>query len=301
MKTSQKISGQALIALKEALTHIYWTKADLQLFVNQTISNKSFVLTLNMNQYKREIASDIVDRMVARPDIYEKDLFALLKAVSDMDDFSHLKKWEDADKKIKSAKESVNALRIHTKGFFEIQKENEVAIERKKALQTELAKNKDFSDKIDGLRSEFNRMALMTDKQKRGFDFERFINELYKLYDLDPKCSYKAAGEQIDGAFTYEHQDYLIEAKWEDKPMPKSSLLTFEGKVSGKLDNTLGVFISMSGFSEECKTREGSKIILMDYQDIITIVEQRMDLTALIYRKKQHAAQTGEILFHPIC
>ena len=62
------ISGQALIALKEALTHIYQIKADLKLFVNQTISNKNFVSTLNMSQYKWEIASDIVDRMSNRQD-----------------------------------------------------------------------------------------------------------------------------------------------------------------------------------------------------------------------------------------
>lgn len=301
MKTTKKISGQALIALKDALTNIYWTKADLKLFISQTISNNSFVSTLNMNQYKRGIASDIVDRMARRPDIFENDLLALLKAVSDIDDFSHLKKWEDADKKIKAARDSVTALRAHTKGFFEIQKEQEEANERQYAHQAKIAKNMDFSDKLDALKTDFCRMATMSDKQKRGYDFEKFFNELFKLFDLDPKCSYKITGEQIDGAFTYDHQDFIIEAKWEDKSIPKSSLLSFEGKVSEKLDNTLGLFISMSSFSEECKVREGSKIILMDYQDILSVVEQRIDLTLLIYRKRQHAAQTSEILFHPNC
>lgn len=301
MKASQKISGQALIALKEALTHIYWRKDDLKLFVSQTITNKSFVATLDTEQVKRVIASNIVDRMSARPDLFENDLFALLKAVSDMNDFTHLQKWEDADKKIKAAKESVNALRQHTKGFFEIQKEQEQVRERKQVHQSKLESNKDFTKKLDELKSEFNKMAIMVNKQQRGFDFEKFLNAMFNLFDLDPKCSYKAAGEQIDGAFTYEYQDFLIEAKWEDKPMPKSSLLTFEGKVAGKLDNTLGLFISMSGFSNECKTREGSKVILMDYQDVINIVEQRIDLKTLIYRKKQHASQTGEILYHPNC
>lgn len=301
MKASQKISGQALIALKEALTHIYWRKDDLKLFVSQTITNKSFVATLDTEQVKRVIASNIVDRMSARPDLFENDLLALLKAVSDMNDFTHLQKWEDADKKIKAAKESVNALRQHTKGFFEIQKEQEQVRERKQVHQSKLESNNDFTKKLDELKFEFNKMAIMVNKQQRGFDFEKFLNAMFNLFDLDPKCSYKAAGEQIDGAFTYEYQDFLIEAKWEDKPMPKSSLLTFEGKVAGKLDNTLGLFISMSGFSNECKTREGSKVILMDYQDVINIVEQRIDLKTLIYRKKQHASQTGEILYHPNC
>ena len=105
MANSHKISGSALIALKEALTNIYWIKNDLKMFVNHTINNKSFVSTLDMTKYKREIANDIVNRMSNRLDIYEEDLLLLLKAVSDMSDFSHLKKWEDADKKIKKAQE----------------------------------------------------------------------------------------------------------------------------------------------------------------------------------------------------
>ena len=42
MANSHKISGSALIALKEALTNIYWIKNDLKMFVNHTINNKSF-------------------------------------------------------------------------------------------------------------------------------------------------------------------------------------------------------------------------------------------------------------------
>ena len=77
MANSHKISGSALIALKEALTNIYWIKNDLKMFVNHTINNKSFVSTLDMTKYKREIANDIVNRMSNRLDIYEEDLLLL--------------------------------------------------------------------------------------------------------------------------------------------------------------------------------------------------------------------------------
>ena len=86
MKHNKKISPQSLIALKNALTHIYWLKKDLKLFVNHTISSKAFVNTLNWDQYKRAIASDIVDRMSGRLDIFEDDLFTLIREVSDMSD-----------------------------------------------------------------------------------------------------------------------------------------------------------------------------------------------------------------------
>ena len=217
-----------------------------------------------------------------------------------MNDFSHLQKWDNPNVKIKKAKESVEALRQHTKGYFAIQKEKEEIAERRLSYNTNLQKNRDFLLKLEELKTEFYRMTSMSNKQKRGFDFEKFINNIFNLYDLNSRCSYRANGEQIDGAFTYEHQDYLIEAKWEKDPMPKSSLLTFEGKVAGKLDNTLGLFISISGFSDNCKPKNVSKVILMDSQDIIMVLDNRIDLPMLIYRKKQHASQTGEILFHPL-
>ena len=295
----KQISGAALIALKEALTHIYWLKNDLKLFVNQTIDHKSFMSTIDMEKYKRQIAEDIVDRMSSRIDLYQEDLLQLLRAVTDISDFSHLKKWDDADKKIRQAQESVKSLRLHTQGYFAIQKEHEAIEERKRNHQNKLKQTENFDLKLEDMKLEFYRMSTMDNKAKRGFDFERFLNALFHLFDLDPKCSYKTHGEQIDGAFTHENQDYLVEAKWEKKPMPKASLMTFEGRVSGKLENTLGLYISISGFSEECKVRERSKVILMDYQDIISVIEKRIDLKLLIYRKKQHASQTAEILFHP--
>ena len=156
MANSHKISGSALIALKEALTNIYWIKNDLKMFVNHTINNKSFVSTLDMTKYKREIANDIVNRMSNRLDIYEEDLLLLLKAVSDMSDFSHLKKWEDADKKIKKAQESVEALRLHTKGYFAIIEEQKEAETRKITYQNKIQKAQFFQSELEKLKIDFH-------------------------------------------------------------------------------------------------------------------------------------------------
>lgn len=301
MARTQNISGAALIALKEALTYIYWKKDDLKLFIYHTIHHKSFVDTLDMTKYKREIAGEIVDRMSNRLDLYFDDLLLLLKAVADMCDFSHLKQWEDADKKIMKAKESVEALRKHTKGYFKKIEESEEAETRKRDYQSKITKALFFQNELERLKSEFETMCRSTNPQKRGFEFEKFLNELFNLFDLDPKCSYKIDGEQIDGAFTHENQDYLVEAKWDSKAMPKSTLHAFSGKVKEKLTTTLGLFIAVNGFSEDCIKRDNSNIILMDYSDIIMVVENRIDLKRLIYLKRQHASQTGIILYHPCC
>jgi hypothetical protein len=39
----------------------------------------------------------------------------------------------------------------------------------------------------------------------------------------------------------------------------------------------------------------GASILLMDGADLMAVLEERIDFTSLLLRKKRHAAQTGEI------
>ena len=107
----KKISPAALIALKEALTHIYWKKEDLINFVKYTIQNTAIISTIDWRHiYKYQTASELVDRMVARPDIYNNDLLTLFREVMSFSDFSHLNRWDDPEQKIKTAQENKNKL-----------------------------------------------------------------------------------------------------------------------------------------------------------------------------------------------
>lgn len=298
---NKKVSPAAILALKEALIHIYWKKDELKQFVYQSVANKRFLATIDFTQVKRQTVEDIVMRMADRQDIYREDLLSLIFAVTDMTDFSHLEKWEDGDKKVKKAQQSVEALRKQTQGYLQIQQEKQRMQENKVRYDTLQKKTKAITDELSNLKKLFFDLSLQPNHQNRGLEFERFLNRLFLLYDLDPKCSYKAQGEQIDGAFVHDNQHYLIEAKWVESPMPKSSIQSFQGKVRSKLKTTLGLFISINGFSKECiEYLNADDIILMDSQDILNVLEMRISLTDLLYRKKQRASQTGEVLFHPI-
>ena len=76
-----------------------------------------------------------------------------------MSDFSHLKKWEDADKKIKKAQESVEALRLHTKGYFAIIEEQKEAETRKITYQNKIQKAQFFQSELEKLKIRLNRMS----------------------------------------------------------------------------------------------------------------------------------------------
>jgi len=50
--------------------------------------------------------------------------------------------------------------------------------------------------------------------QARGYAFERFLKNLFDVWSLDARGSFKLVGEQIDGSFLHGSSVYLIEARW---------------------------------------------------------------------------------------
>jgi hypothetical protein len=150
-------------------------------------------------------------------------------------------------------------------------------------------------------------MALVVSQnvQGRGFELEKVMYDLFELFDLDPKASFRNTGEQIDGAFSFDGTDYLFEAKWQQELANAAALDGFAAKVRRKLENTLGVFLSINGFSQDgiaAHSSGGAVVILMDGADLMAVLEERIDFVSLLLRKKRHAAQTGNIYlrFHEI-
>jgi len=295
----RKFSSAAIQALKEALAHIYWRKRDLRSFIHHTIDNKAIVATIDWeNNTKYESVSVLIDRMAQRHDLYEDDLLKLFDATMHFDDFSHLEFWDEAEKKIERARNSVEALRQHASGYFSLREEKERAAQRRKAYEALINEQLSVEQKTAELRNDFFAISAEQNAQKRGYLFERFLNELFQLFDLEPKGSFKLTGEQIDGAFTFQHQDYLLEAKWQQEPAQPKDLYSFGGKISGKLKVTLGLFISFNGFSPDSLKVESpvlKSMILMDGADLMAVLERRIRLDQMLFRKRRHAAEKGEI------
>lgn len=295
----KKISPQAILALKDALVAIYWKKGDLRQFIELTIESPAIVSTIDWNENtKFESVSQLIDRMSKRQDLFQNDLLSLIREVSNMNDFSHLKFWDDSKSKIQKAQESVEKLRNQVKGHFDVIEELKRVEARREKNQENLKVSISYQEKLNDLKTKFFEIASNTNAQTKGFQFEKFLNELFFFFDLDPKSSFKIVGEQIDGAFTFENTDYLLEAKWQEQEIRATDLYSFGGKIQGKLKNTLGLFISLGAYSKEC-TETGNQLtksmILMDGLDLMQVLEGRIPLGQIILIKRRHASQTGEI------
>src|SRR5690606_39006174 len=191
----KKISLQALIALKAALTNIYWKKKELRQFIESTMENSYIVSTIDWQENpKYESVSQLIDRMIARQDLFTNDLLKLLQEVTNFNDFSHLKYWDEKGDLTKRAKESVLKLRNQTKGYFDAIEELKKAEERRENNLEKVKQTIYFAEKLNDLKSTFLEIAINSNPQKRGFQFEKLLNELFRLFDLDPKASFKITG-----------------------------------------------------------------------------------------------------------
>lgn len=72
-------------------------------------------------------------------------------------------------------------------------------------------------------------------------------------------------------------------------------------QVQFRLDSTIGLMISMSGFTEAAvqKAEAGGRIlvVLMDGQDLAPVLQGLQDFTEIIKRKLRHAAEKGEAMY----
>jgi len=291
---NKKISPQAILALKEALSVIFWKKDDLKDFIKLSLHNSAIVGTINWNGTKRESVKELIERMTNRADIYKNDLMNLLLAVTDLTDFPQLEFWDEDGSKKQKAKDAVERLRKQTKGYIQITKEQEEARKRKQVAEKKIAKNKSLETELLELKGKFNKIASNTNFQQRGFDFEKFLNEMFLLYELDPKGSFKNFGEQIDGAFTFDGTDYLLEAKWKQQ-VNRGELASFTFKVESKLKIAMGLFITIEGLTSEAISPDFKSIIIMDGIDIIAILDGRVTLPDLLYKKRRTANESGKI------
>ncbi|HEX3148023.1 MAG TPA: hypothetical protein VHR66_08055 [Gemmataceae bacterium] len=104
-------SPAALMALKTALTAIYWTQNDFQMFVRAAVPAPEVLNRLNWNQTKKNVATDLINALVSEPDAYAVLLDGLIVEICRLDDFSHLNKHDYTGRMATDAEKAVVALR----------------------------------------------------------------------------------------------------------------------------------------------------------------------------------------------
>ncbi|MQY26098.1 hypothetical protein [Nocardia aurantia] len=296
--STKRVSPAILPPLKEALLRSFWYRKDLRAYLSSCISDREIVAQLDWTDYKRNIIAQLIDSLAANQHKYYDDLLNMLLATAEISDPAHLKSVEDGQAKYEAALDALATLRKQVEPYLKLRDQREQAAKRQEEERARNEMKRAVAEKLEQLKLEFKEIVSQA-AQKRGYSLEKFINELFALFDMDAKGSFRIVGEQIDGAFTHEGTEYLFEAKWQQERTPLSDLDVFAGKINRKLDNTLGLFLSMNGFEPTAISTHSQNrpiMILMTGADLSAIIEDRISLPQLLTRKRQHASRTGDVL-----
>lgn len=298
----QRISANAISALKDALTAAFWFKKDLYNYAKAAVGGEPLFLSgigwTDPDVYKRDSVSTFVDRLVREQDEHQDVLLALMADVAAMEDFPQLRRAEDSGAKITEAKEAVARLRGLMQPYEEALAQEAAAREGIRATRAANEERRATSQRLAELQRRYMELVSLA-PQQRGFALEGLLRDLFDCFDLDPKASFRIVGEQIDGGFSLDQEHFLLEAKWENAPAGREALDVFASKVARRAENTLGLFVAISGFEPTAvETHSGrrSPLILMDGGDLHAVLDERIDLRELLRRKRRHAAMTGVIL-----
>lgn len=302
-------SPAVLDSLVESLRTIYWYKPDLRSFLTRAGVPAEILAALPWDDgtYKRAIARQLVDRLASEPALGMPTLNRVIDAVVEMDErLPHLVRLEDGKRKADEARASIHAL----KDLLGRETLVERAERARREARTEADRTRDLrlqrQKDLKALNERFLVLSMDPDtavgKRKRGIQFQELLRDLFALHDMDPRGSLARPGEQIDGSVTLDGAFIVVEAKWEVKPIEPKDVRDFHGKIQTKLDNTLGLFVSMSGFTQNAideAARTGRiYAILMDGTDVAQVFHGLVDLTEMLRRKLRHAADYGRAMYH---
>jgi hypothetical protein len=155
--------------------------------------------------------------------------------------------------------------------------------------------------KLIDLNTKYYQMKKNPDSQSRGYEFQSFLAELFKLWRLDPRKAFRITGEEIDGSIELDKEIYLLEARWRTKPADRDDLIIFSTKVGNKSEWTRGIFVSVNGYDEEAlhylESHGKLNFIAVRGNEIEKILKGEIDTIDLIRKRVRISAEEKKFYF----
>lgn len=210
------------------------------------------------------------------------------------------------DKDVPNLDAGLSALRklkeLAVENKFAVGEAKKDTVQRKLIAQEKQKIIEERASALMELKNIFYKSLSDPNRQGAGYSLEDVLERLFPVFEIDYRKSYKTSTQQIDGHFKFENFDYLVEAKWRADQPNEGEIGGFERKVNTKLESTRGLFISINGVREDVLVQfsgKGSNMIFLTGEDLVHILEGRIDLREALRKKIDKAAQEGQV-FTPI-
>jgi hypothetical protein len=263
------------------------------------IKNSTFVEYLSFKKVdgkqltKRELAAVLLDEMDKEEKVIA--IKSIIKTAAYWDKFHLADNEYNARATVQKARETINIIEIMEEKELQVLEE----VKNNERLKIEMLKRQareklesDIYERSKLLLMMYDDITLMNgNPQKRGYMLEELINMLFQIYEIALLKSFRRndGGEQIDGAFKLDGWHYIVEMKWTSQLTDIRQLDTLYGKVGRSGKQTLGLFISINGWSTNViplvKQNPDKSLLLMDGYDLRVVLTNEISLIELLQQK----------------
>ncbi|HMV11402.1 MAG TPA: hypothetical protein PKD88_07280 [Nitrosomonas sp.] len=280
----------------EAALKAFWRKEALRKFLRASHVAETFLATWAPEESKRDFL-DKTFQELQRTDRGKAVIFEMARYLSEQTTFPDLRNWEDSAQKITDATKAVAELKAWLKTQDEeIRSEKEREEAKTKARDEQQKIQRSLTDKAK-LQQRLDALHPAVGTQQGGYDFQNWFYDLLDFCEIQNRRPYVSAGRQIDGSLTFDGTTYLVELKFTGSQADATDIDSLRSKVDDKADNTMGIMVSISGYSSVAlRQASGRKttLLLVDAMHLYLFLSGTPSFGDIISRLRRHASQTGE-------
>jgi len=293
---SEHIPSHFVDLVHDALLKSFWRKTALLTFLRRHNISATLLVSWHESETKRAFLARLFPQIESHstgPQVLKQ----MAVSLADQTTFPDLEGWEDAAQKVAAATTAVSSL----KKYLAEQSEKAETLRQREAIKKQARERLDETIRtqktLAKLDDELKGLAAKLGTQEGGYSFQTWFYDLVDFAELACRRPYSATGRQIDGSITVEGTTYLVELKFTKEPSSGTDIDSLLTKVRDKADNTMGIMVSMSGYTSVARTQasgRGSPLLLLDYSHVYLALRGEWSLGEIISRVRRHASQTSE-------
>lgn len=293
---SEHIPSHFIDLVHDALLKSFWRKRALLAFLRRHKISQGFLASWHGDESKR----DFLARLFPVLESHEKGpqiLKQMAVSLTEQTKFPDLEGWEDTEQKVTAAKGAVASLKSYLAEHAQKAEELREREQIRKSARQRLDETIRTQNSLAKLEDQLKVLSAKLGTQAGGYEFQTWFYDLVDFFEISSRRPYWTAGRQIDGSITVEGTTYLAELKFTKEQADGPDIDSLLAKVRDKADNTMGIMVSMSGYSSVARAQasgRGSPLLLLDYSHIYLALRGEWKLAEIINRIRRHASQTGE-------
>lgn len=291
-----KITPRFIELTYEAVLKSYWRKAALRKFLLSSHIAETHLVTWASDESKRAFL-DRTFTSLQKTERGKTVIFDMARGLSELSSFPDLRNWENSAQMIADATKAVAELKAYLRAQDEeIQTEREREEAKIRARDERAKVQRSATDKVK-LQKRLEELHSSVGTQQGGYDFQTWFYDLLDFCELQNRKPYVSSGRQIDGSLTLDGTTYLVELKFTASQASATDIDSLRSKVDDKADNTMGIMVSISGYSSVAVTQASGRktaLLLLDAMHLYLFLAGTLSFADIVSRVRRHASQTGE-------